>query len=254
MLLLAVIGAQAGYNFMASGSVLGAESPITTSELLTDTNKERAARGVAPLTVNPQLSQAAYMKAKDMFRQQYWAHVAPDGTTPWQWLTKNDYDYAAAGENLAKNFGSADATMAAWMDSPEHRKNVLNDRYEEVGFAVASGTLNGAPTTLVVAMYGEPATAATAVKTSVQTKAPAIQAISPLARVDVAMEAMTPAALGSVFAILLTAVVAVAAHFYRYKLPKKFRQSWYRHHGLIKASGMVSLIMIMIVLYSGGQI
>jgi len=54
--------------------------------------------------------------------------------------------------------------------------------------------------------------------------------------------------------LLIVASVAVAAHFYRKKLPKKLQTSWYRHHGIVKASGMVGLSVVVIFLYSGGQI
>jgi len=54
--------------------------------------------------------------------------------------------------------------------------------------------------------------------------------------------------------IALAAGVALAAHAYRRKLPKTLRQSWYRHHGLYKAAGMMSLGVMVIFLSGGGQI
>jgi hypothetical protein len=48
--------------------------------------------------------------------------------------------------------------------------------------------------------------------------------------------------------------VAFTAHLYRDKLPKAINQSWRRHHGLIKATGMISLVVMLITLYGGGQI
>lgn len=256
VLLLFIVGAQAGYNFTTSGSVLGARAAISTEDLLSETNKQRERANVTPLRTNDRLSEAAYLKAQDMLRQQYWAHVAPDGTTPWQWLTKTGYNYTSAGENLAKNFSSSSATMTAWMASPEHRENVLSSRYSEVGFAVADGMLNGKPTTLIVALYGRTAdAAATAVAAAPRTDAPAPAiAAGLLTKADIAFQSMTPAALGSLFIIGLAVIVSLVAHMYRNKLPKKLRQSWYRHHGLMKVGGMLSLVVIMVVLYSGGQI
>src|SRR5690606_39542643 len=65
------------------------------------------------------------------------------GTKPWHWLIEAEYGYTKAGENLAKNFYTAEAVTAAWMDSPDHRKNILEPDYTEVGFAVVSGELKG---------------------------------------------------------------------------------------------------------------
>jgi len=255
VLLLFVVGVQAGYNFTMSGSVLGTKAAISTDDLLAETNKQREIAGVETLRVNTRLNEAAYLKAQDMLRQQYWAHVAPDGTTPWQWLTKAGYNYTSAGENLAKNFSSPGATMTAWMASPEHRENVLNARYSEVGFAVADGVLDGKPTTLIVALYGRTADASVAAAATPRTDTPASAgSMGILTRLDVAIQSMTPAALGSLFVLALAATVALLAHMYRGKLPKRLRQSWYRHHGLMKVGGMLSLVVVMVVLYSGGQI
>ena len=68
------------------------------------------------------------------------------------------------------------------------------------------------------------------------------------------LQSMTPAALASIVVLLLTALVAATAQLYRKKLPKPVLRSWRRHHGLYKAVGMVSLAVLFIGLYGGGQI
>lgn len=250
-------GMLAGHNIATSGSVLGVREPISTQDLLADTNRQRKDNDLPPLVQNTKLTRAAFLKGQDMLKQQYWAHTAPDGTTPWQWLGQVGYSYSYAGENLAKNFASADATTAAWMASSEHRSNILDNHYTQVGFAVVSGKLNNKPTSLVVALYGAPE-AETAVAgvthQSVEEAATAGGALSPVARFGIALQSITPAVLGSFILLLIAVIVALAAHFYRKKLPKHLRQSWYRHHGLYKAVGMTSLVLILITLYSGGQI
>ena len=42
------------------------------------------------------------------------------------------------------------------MNSPEHRNNILNDSYTDIGIAVENGLIDGKDTTLVVALYGTP--------------------------------------------------------------------------------------------------
>lgn len=119
-------------------------------------NQQRVANGEAALNANGALSQAAANKAADMFRNNYWAHVSPSGTTPWYWITAAGYSYRSAGENLSNGYGTAAAVVTAWMNSPEHRANVLNGNFSDVGIAVASGVLQGQQTILVVAEYGQP--------------------------------------------------------------------------------------------------
>jgi hypothetical protein len=137
-------------------AVLGDSTSITTSDLLKYTNLEREANGLAPLNLNPELTHAAQLKAKDMFAKDYWAHVSPDGTTPWVWIRDSGYNYLYAGENLARGFDSSSDVVTAWMNSPEHRANLLSPNYTDIGFAVQDGTLTGTETTLVVQEFGSP--------------------------------------------------------------------------------------------------
>lgn len=251
VVLAMVVSGQGLYNLSASGAVLGETSTITNEALLAGTNAERAKQQLVPLKMNKALSHAANLKANDMFQHDYWAHVSPSGVTPWQWMAQAGYKYDYAGENLAKDFRAPESVMSAWMASPEHEANVLGVNYTEVGFATIEGTLGGETTTLVVALYGNENSD---VMTPIVTSAPIDQPLAPITRLGVAVQSMTPAALGSILLLIVVALVALAAHMYRNKLPKNLRLSWYRHHGLIKVSGMLSLCIVVLLLYSGGQI
>jgi hypothetical protein len=133
---------------------LGAIADISINELLTFTNQKRQENGLPSLSSNSQLEAAAMKKAEDMFAKNYWAHNAPDGTTPWFFIKEAGYNYVYAGENLARGFNSANDVVNAWMASPSHRANLLSKNYKDVGFAVKSGTLNGENTFLVVQEFG----------------------------------------------------------------------------------------------------
>lgn len=256
IILLLMVSLHVGYNYSTTGTVLGVQAQINTEELLAGTNRVRAQEKLAPLTMNAQLSQAAYLKGKDMFQQQYWSHVSPEGATPWQWFQSVGYNYAYAGENLAKNFATADGATTAWLASPEHKANMLDANYSEVGFASIDGMMNGEPTSIIVALYGKPAsTAAVAgLQATPSIETPPSYELGFVTRLGVAAQSMTPAALGSTLLILVATGVALLAHTYRHSMPKALRQSWYRHHGMIKAGGMMSLTVVVVLLYSGGQL
>jgi hypothetical protein len=138
-------------NFPA---VLGLSANIPTQQLLILTNQQRQDNNLPALTDNSELDQAAANKAADMLSKNYWAHDAPDGTTPWTFIKAAGYNYVYAGENLARGFNSASDVVNAWMNSPEHRQNILSSNYQNVGFAVATGNLSGEDTILVVEMLG----------------------------------------------------------------------------------------------------
>lgn len=260
VLVLAVL-MQLTYGFVTSGrlEVLGRVSNISAGELLADTNVERSKTSLPELKLNDQLSRAAFLKAQDMFANNYWAHTSPAGVTPWKWLGDSGYNYNVAGENLAKNYPTSQATVNAWMNSETHRANILNGKYQEIGFAVVDGLLDGRDATLVVAYYGSPATKA-AVEGTSDTKqvvyaAPIEQGIgNPLTYFGSAIQSMSPATLGGLTLLTLVAGVAVAAHHYRKKLPVAWRRSWKLHHGMYTLLGTIGLALIIVFATGGGQI
>ncbi|KXK08560.1 MAG: hypothetical protein UZ21_OP11001000550 [Microgenomates bacterium OLB22] len=67
-------------------SVLGIAIDITVEQLCALTNAQRASNGVPTLSCSGLLGAAASLKAQDMFAKDYWAHFAPDGTSPWDFF------------------------------------------------------------------------------------------------------------------------------------------------------------------------
>ncbi|MFH1413178.1 MAG: CAP domain-containing protein [bacterium] len=117
------------------------------------TNQTRITNGLESYELNPKLSEAALAKAKDMLEQGYFAHHGPDGKKPWNWIDRGQYQYMLVGENLAMNFSSAQSAHNALMQSESHKKNILNDKYDDMGLAVVSGELNGELTNILVELF-----------------------------------------------------------------------------------------------------
>lgn len=136
--------------------VLGINSNMDVTQVIANTNKERQKNGLSPLKENAMLSAAAAAKARNMFEEDYWAHYSPSGKDPWGFILAAGYKFSYAGENLARNFYNADDVVQAWMNSPSHRDNILNSKYEDIGIAVVEGLLKGQKTTLVVQEFGRP--------------------------------------------------------------------------------------------------
>ncbi len=140
-------------------SVLGYATDMSVQSLLDDTNVQRSQNSESSLIINAALNQAAQAKANDMSARDYWSHNTPDGQTPWTFMTAAGYQYVTAGENLAYGFATAADTVTGWMNSPEHRANILNTSFHDVGFGIAdiANYQGTGPETLVVAMYGSQA-------------------------------------------------------------------------------------------------
>jgi len=254
IVLASVIGLQLGYGLITTGDVLGQQTNITINSLLDQTNKNRVNSNEAPLRLNTKLNQAAYLKAQDMFADQYWAHNSPDGTEPWKWFGDVGYNYSEAGENLAKNFITTDAVMTAWLNSPEHKANILNSNYMEVGFAVVSGDLEGKPASIVVALYGMPTNNVLSESDGVVNPAVSSTDGNISTKFGIAISSITPPLMVGLVMIVVTMFTALASHGHRHKLPKFIRNTWRRHHGLYKAAGLAVFALVIVFVSSIGQI
>lgn len=147
---------QVGFNLTGyfKPGFLGISGDIGQQRLIELTNLERQKLGLPLLKENQALNEAAKLKATNMFSEDYWAHFAPSGKTPWDFILGSGYNFSYAGENLAKNFYSEDEVVVAWMNSLAHKENMINSKYQDIGMAVVEGVLNGQKTTLVVQMFG----------------------------------------------------------------------------------------------------
>jgi len=134
--------------------ILGYAANIPPDEIIRLTNVKRREAGVSDLIYSASLAQAAKAKGEHMLANDYWSHIAPDGTEPWKFFTDAGYKYRYAGENLARDFSNPNSAIEAWMASPSHKDNLLSAKYNEIGVAVVEGDLNGVETTIVVQLFG----------------------------------------------------------------------------------------------------
>lgn len=196
--------------------ILGFASQIPPETIISLTNSERASRGLSPLKLNAELSQAAQAKAGDMLARDYWAHISPVGTQPWYFITQSGYTYRYAAENLARDFSNPESIVSAWITSPSHRENLFNAKYQDIGVAVVDGKLGGQETTLVVQMFGTPLTSQPVVggasSFTVQAAAPAspsaLAEAGPIANPFGITKIISLAILGIILAVLVIDIVA----------------------------------------------
>lgn len=142
--------------FILSPQQASAQEAIDMNQLYSLINQDRTENNLPTLKENNQLMQAAQAHGEDMFQEQYWGHYSPSGKTPWSFITATGYSYRYAGENLARDFITASEINDAWMNSPEHRSNILSSDYQDIGMSIVTGTLNGEQATIVVQMLASP--------------------------------------------------------------------------------------------------
>ena len=106
-------------------------------------NKARAEKSLPPLQENPQLQQVARHHSEDMAARHFFGHLNPDGQDVVDRLRAQGVkDFTAAGENIFNAKQVTDPAQAAvreWLNSPSHRRNLLNPRYTAGGVGISQG-------------------------------------------------------------------------------------------------------------------
>lgn len=223
--------------------VLGYASQIDPDKVIELTNQEREKAGLPGLQTNSELNQAALAKAADMFENNYWAHISPTGTEPWSFITQSGYQYQHAGENLARDFSNPQDVVKAWMASPTHKKNLLDNRYRDIGVAVMDGTLNGVETTLVVQMFGTTQTTVARIASSNITNTAYAQEEAPNPVVEVGLSPMDLSRVWSLaFVILILLALSLDWIFVlRYNIVRISGDTWAH---LTYFAGLVIILII----------
>jgi len=160
-LLCALIAAGAASG---GGSVQSAQTAIEIATV-DQINSVRAENGLEGLAFSPGLFASALLHDQQMVGTGYFGHQGPDGS---DFATRIEGTYPpgnslyyAIGENLFWSQGGVSGALlvSRWMKSAEHRKNLLNPNWRQVGVAVltvpaAPGIYRGRPVTVVTVDFG----------------------------------------------------------------------------------------------------
>jgi uncharacterized protein YkwD len=135
------------------------------SGVLQELNKIRSSHGLVPLKLSARLTAASTQHSEEMGADGYFEHASHDGTLFWKrighWYGQDGFHYWSVGENLLWSSPGVDPAGAAqlWMNSPEHRANILTARWREIGvsavhLATAPGTYRGREVTIITTDFG----------------------------------------------------------------------------------------------------
>lgn len=125
--------------FSVAQAGVDAASEARMLELL---NGERTARGLKPLQPDDRIREVARRHSADMFARGYFAHLNPEGKSPFDRMREAGVRFGAAGENLALA-PNVEVAHTGLMNSEGHRANILNPAYGRVGIGVVDGGLHG---------------------------------------------------------------------------------------------------------------
>jgi uncharacterized protein YkwD len=149
------------------GETQGRRVALTSLEsgVLQQLNAIRVQHHLVPLKLSAELTGSATAHTREMEQDGYFAHNSADGTVFWKriqhWYAQGAYGYWSVGENLlwsAPDIGAPGA-LQLWMNSPEHRANILDPNWREIGIsaqhvAAAPGTYKGLEVTVITTDFG----------------------------------------------------------------------------------------------------
>ena len=103
-------------------------------------NQARRNNNLGAFCVHPALQKAARAHTADMIRRNYFSHETK-GTneSACERVRRYGYRYRYCGENIGA-YPNPDAMFKAWLGSPGHRSNILNNRFREIG--IGAGYVN----------------------------------------------------------------------------------------------------------------
>lgn len=169
LVLLAMGGtASAGYDHLLAPTTECGRSQQTSPKLSADKqeavmrcmhNYARKKVGKGPLAAQSKLTTSAGNKAVDVQKcrdadYNRNPHDCGPGNT-WYHIGRAGYCYSAAGENVARGWGSPEDyaptvrdTMSGWLNSETHRENILgqtsiSSRFTQIGIGLVKGPVQG---------------------------------------------------------------------------------------------------------------
>jgi uncharacterized protein YkwD len=109
-------------------------------------NRERSVAGLPALANNRSLDVVAAKHSWEMVRRDYFSHRSPTGATPQTRILTSGYARlrrrVVVGENVATAGGelaTPASVVSGWMESPEHRANMLSAGFRASGVGIALG-------------------------------------------------------------------------------------------------------------------
>jgi uncharacterized protein YkwD len=139
--------------------------PSIDRGVLEQLNSIRELHGLIPLKLDSSLTASAAQHSAEMGADGYFEHNSADGTLFWKriqhFYAATTYTYWSVGENLLWSSPDVDPeqAMSMWMNSPEHRANILNPRWRQIGISSvhldsAPGTYKNLPVTIITTDFG----------------------------------------------------------------------------------------------------
>lgn len=99
-------------------------------------NQYRKDKGLKPLKLNAELSEAAKAHSRDLAKWDRISHYGSDGSNPWDRVKRAGFKARLAAENVGTGQVDFNEVMRGWKESPGHNKNLLLGDATHMGIAL----------------------------------------------------------------------------------------------------------------------
>ena len=99
-------------------------------------NQYRRDKGLKPLKLNSELSEAAKAHSRDLAKWDRISHYGSDGSNPWDRVKRTGYKARLAAENVGTGQVDFSEVFRGWQESPGHNKNLLLSDAQEMGIGL----------------------------------------------------------------------------------------------------------------------
>ena len=99
-------------------------------------NQYRRDKGLKPLKLNTELTEAAKAHSRDLAKWDRISHYGSDGSNPWDRVKRTGYKARLAAENVGTGQVDFGEVFKGWQESPGHNKNLLLGDAQEMGLAL----------------------------------------------------------------------------------------------------------------------
>lgn len=115
---------------------------IGITGILNIINDYRKKENLPPYILDKALTNVAELKANDMAKNNYFSHTSKIYSDPFKMMQGFGINYKSAGENIAGNPNIKDA-ISSFIASPTHKKNILSNKYTNIGIGVSKDNTYG---------------------------------------------------------------------------------------------------------------
>jgi uncharacterized protein YkwD len=99
-------------------------------------NQYRKDKGLKPLKLNAEPSEAAKAHSRDLAKWDRISHYGSDGSNPWDRVKRAGFKARLAAENVGTGQVDFNEVMRGWKESPGHNKNLLLGDATHMGIAL----------------------------------------------------------------------------------------------------------------------